>query len=147
MPLKNLLIGKRSDTNAKTVPANTKAIPTNTKAIPTNAKASDYSDVGAKVESWSNLNVAKKRESFAFNNKNTNFSKRSDWTRGSRQSSVDSTMTHYPFVKSSRERARESFEIASRFKSKTWLQQVRIGSQIALNDFRKSLQSMSIDES
>ena len=45
--------------------------------------------------------------------------------------------------KSSEERARESYELATQFKSKSWLKQVRIGSQIALMDFRRSLNSTS----
>lgn len=47
--------------------------------------------------------------------------------------------------KTSEERARDSYELATQFKSKSWLKQVRIGSQIALNDFRRSLNSTSTD--
>lgn len=47
--------------------------------------------------------------------------------------------------KTSEERARDSYELATQFKSKSWLKQVRIGSQIALNDFRRSLNSTSTE--
>jgi len=74
-------------------------------------------------------------------NLNTKANKKAHWmSKGSK--SFDSASTSFNLSgKTSSERAKESLKLASQFRNKTFLQQVKIGSKIAMDDFRKSLQT------
>jgi hypothetical protein len=72
---------------------------------------------------------------------NLNTNKRTNWKSKGNRSFDSSSSSLIPYGKTSAERAKESMELATQFSNKTFLQQVRIGSKIAMNDFRKSLQT------
>lgn len=86
------------------------------------------------------------KSSIEFKELNAVKAKRTDWKKGSK--SFDSSLIDQSLIsgynKSSVERAKESLALAYQFKNKTWLQQVRIGSKIAMNDFKKSRNEFSL---